>query len=433
MLIYTPQISNRIKYVCQVIFSDVWKISHELTDNFQQFTSFCGPKINYSLSQTDDDLFISQNGLLVEKEIIDQDIAVTKWEGFPIFFQTTNEATLPFDVFSATFYLISRYEEYLPHFRDKYERFIAKESLAYKNSFLNLPLVNIWLKILKRIISKKFPDLKFPAQKFKYISTIDVDNAYCYAEKGLVRSSASFVKSFIDNDQQKIKDRWAVLTGKQKDPFDTFDIQLGLQEKYNIEVVYFILLADYGLNDKNIPVTSRKFRLLIKHLADYAEIGIHPSFASNYKTNSLLKEKKRLIDIVKRSVNRSRQHFLKLSFPFTYRELLNLDIHNDYSMGYSSVPGFRASICTPYHFYDLELESSTSLIIHPFAVMDATFNYYLKSTPKQTLEMIKEIVDLVKSVEGSFISLWHNDTWSEHEQWVGWSQLYAEMLDYIHS
>ena len=421
MLIYTPQISNRIKYVFQVIFTDVWKISFELTDDFEKFTDFSGPKINYSLTKTDDDLFISTSGLLVEKDIVDQDISVTQWEGVPIFFQTSNTSIVPFDIFSATFYLISRYEEYLPHFRD------------HQNSFLLFPLVNVWLKVLQQIISKKFPDLSFPAQKFKYTSTIDIDNAYCYAEKGLVRSSASFVKSFIDNDKQEIKDRWAVLTGKQKDPFDTFDVQLELQQKYNIDVVYFVLLADYGLNDKNIPVTSRKFQLLIKHLSDHAEIGIHPSFASNYNSSSLLIEKNRLIDIVKMSVKSSRQHFLKLSFPFTYRELLNLDIHNDYSMGYSSVPGFRASICTPYHFYDLELESSTSLIIHPFAVMDATFNYYLKSTPKDSLEMIKKMVDVVKSVDGSFMSLWHNDTWSEHENWVGWSQLYAEMLDYIHS
>lgn len=433
MLIYTPQISNRVKYVFQVIFDDVWKIPYELTDDFQKFTDFSGPKINYSLTKTEDDLFVFPSGLLTEKDIVDQDIVVSQWQDVPVFFQTSTNSILPFDIFSAVFYLVSRYEEYLPHFRDHYERFMAKESLAFQNNFLQLPLVNIWLKMFQEIILDKFPDFTFPPQKFKYKSTIDIDNAFCYAEKGLVRSSASFVKSFMENDKHKMKERWAVLTGQQKDPYDTYDLQLSLQKKYNMEVIYFVLLADYGLNDKNIPVTSRKFQLLIKHLSDHAEIGIHPSFASNYNNSSLVVEKSRLMDIVKRPVNSSRQHFLKLSFPFTYRELLNLDITNDYTMGYSSLPGFRASICTPYHFYDLELETSTSLFIHPFQVMDATFNYYLESSPEQSLDLIKKMVDEVKKVDGTFVSLWHNETWSEHEQWLGWSQLYAQMLDYIHS
>ena len=40
-----------------------------------------------------------------------------------------------FDVFSASFYLVSRYEEYLPYVKDMYERFQAENSLAYKHNF----------------------------------------------------------------------------------------------------------------------------------------------------------------------------------------------------------------------------------------------------------------------------------------------------------
>ena len=41
--------------------------------------------------------------------------------------------------------------------------------------------------------------------------------------------------------------------------------------------------------------------------------------------------------------------------------------------------GFRASICTPFYFYDLRIEElSNKLKVHPFSVMDATFKYYLK-------------------------------------------------------
>ena len=99
--------------------------------------------------------------MLTEIEIIDQEINFLKWDDLPIFFSSTNKHTLPFDFFSASFYLVSRYEEYLPHFKDHYDRFMAKESLAYQNDFLHLPLINLWADKLKEQIIKKYPHLIF--------------------------------------------------------------------------------------------------------------------------------------------------------------------------------------------------------------------------------------------------------------------------------
>ena len=100
-------------------------------------------------------------------------------------------------------------------------------------------------------------------------------------------------------------------------------------------------------------------------------------------------------------------------------------------MGYASHLGFRASICTPFYFYDLELESSTIMKVHPFSVMDATLKYYLNLQPEEALENIHKIVDEIKNVNGHFISLWHNETWSNYKDWSGWSYLYEQMLKYI--
>ena len=88
--------------------------------------------------------------------------------------------------------------------------------------------------------------------------------------------------------------------GAEKDPYDTYQLQLQIQKKYNLKVIYFFLLADYGLNDKNISFTKRKFQLLIKRLSDFAKIGIHPSYSSNSNHSKLLKEIKRLETITKK-------------------------------------------------------------------------------------------------------------------------------------
>ena len=110
---------------------------------------------------------------------------------------------------------------------------------------------------------------------------------------------------------------------------------------------------------------------------------------------------------------------------------MELSVSDDYTMGYAAHLGFRASICTPFYFYDLEVESSTKLKVHPFSVMDATLKYYIKSQPNEALSKIQLIIDEVKNVNGHFISLWHNETWSDYKEWKGWIHLYEQMLQYI--
>jgi hypothetical protein len=333
-----------------------------------------------------------------------------------------------FDVFSASFYLVSRYEEYLPFVKDIHQRFQAENSLAYKHDFLQKPLINIWAKSLMQKIKQKHPDLEVIFPTYNYISTIDIDNAFYYLEKGFVRSLAGFFTSLFSFDFNSIQQRFAVLLGKQKDPYDTYDAQLKLQKEYNLKVIYFILLADYGLNDKNISFTKRKFQLLIKRLADYASIGIHPSYGSNTNFAKLPKEIKRLEGITKREVTKSRQHFLKLTLPETYNQLVDFGIRDDYTMGFASAIGFRASICSAYTFYNLDTETILPIKIHPFAVMDATLLYYLKLSPEQSLTQISALIEEVKNVNGTFISLWHNDTFSNYKQWEGWEIVYKEMI-----
>ena len=72
------------------------------------------------------------------------------------------------------------------------------------------------------------------------------------------------------------------------------------------------------------------------------------------------KEKNRLEGITNMQTKRSRQHYLRFSLPETYQQLIDLEIEEDYSMGYASHVGFRASTCTPFYFYDLDFEIQTS-------------------------------------------------------------------------
>ena len=368
-LIYTTTSSPRLKYTFDLVFKAILGIDYTFTHDAQVFISDPNPKMNYSVESFGDELFFYASGLLFEKGIRKQEISVFDWNDTKCFFATHPKYIFPFDPFAAAFYLVSRYEEYLPHQRDRYDRFDAKESLAFEKGFLQKPVINIWAKKIQKIINGKYPQLKFPKRNYQYLSTIDIDNAYAYKEKGLMRTGGALIRSLSKLSFKEIFDRTSVLLGYKDDPYDTYHILNSIQQHNGLTCIYFFLLGDYGENDKNVPSSRKKFQSLIKSIADYSDVGIHPSFGSNADPSKLRNEISRLRKVLKRDVTKARQHFLMLHFPATYRRFIDHDITDDYTMGFSGEVGFRASICTSFYFYDLELEASTKLMIHPFAVM----------------------------------------------------------------
>lgn len=426
ILIYSHKITNRLRYIFNTIFTDILLAEIDFTENTEEFENFNGVKINYSNNKENGGVFFQPSSILFETGITEQNISLFEYNGNKCFFSVGKDSSFPFDLFAASFYLISRYEEYLPHIKDEHERFIASESLADQNNFLNKPLVNIWVNEIANLIEREYNNFKFPERNFTFLSTIDIDNAYAYKNKGALRTAGGFLKSLTDGSSSE---RVKVITGKQPDPFDTFDYQKEIHRQYNISPIYFMLLGDYGVNDKNIPVKNQEFQSLIKSLADYYQIGIHPSYASNNNVEQLAKEIKRLQEITHRNTTKSRQHFLKLILPNTYRNLIENDIEEDYTMGYAEKSGFRASICSPYYFYDLDTEVTTKLKIIPFTVMEATYKYYLNNTPLEALEQITELMREVKNVKGTFVSVWHNESLSDEGIWKGWRTVYEQMLE----
>lgn len=429
ILVYTHQVSSRVRYIFRTLFQQFMNCNVRFTSQVEEFIAYDGIKVSYTKNPLGNELFFRSHSILFEKGISDQDIQVKSWEGKKVFFGQSENSALPFDIFAASFYLLTRYEEYLPHIKDRFQRFPARESLAYQNGFLRIPIIEHWLKDLETVLQDKFPEFSSVSREFKFVNTIDIDNAFCYSEKGALRTFGAAFRSLLKLDVSGFLQRFRVLFGKEKDPYDTFDYLLSLQKKYEFESIYFFLLADYGYNDKNISHTSKKFQSLIKSMSDYAKVGIHPSWASNTDSNQLFVEIKRLEHIVKREITRSRQHFLRLDLPTTYRRVIDLGICEDYTMGYASEVGFRAGTSLPFYFYDLDMELETKLLLRPFAVMDGTLNEYMNLPVDDAQYLVKELMDRVKEVDGVFMSLWHNETVNNNRHWQEWSQVYEFTLE----
>jgi len=428
LLIYSHKVTPRVRYIFKHIFTRTLLIPVDFTSKVEEFVAHNGPKMTYTKTPLGNEFFVKSNDLLFEQGVNDMEIVIQKWDNVPCFFKTGPKSSIPYDIFAASFYLISRYEEYLPHVKDVHGRYTAAQSLAYKYNFLEKPVVDIWAYKFLSVLKEKFPDYDYKERSYEFISTVDIDNAYAYKYKSLIRSVGGFLNDLVHLRVLNVWNRFAVTFNIKKDPFDTFQTILRVKKEQGIKTIFFFLIGDYTTFDTNVSASKTKYRLLIKEMVDYADVGLHPSYFSMNNVAVLKKEKKRLEGIINSPIQRSRQHYLRFSLPETYQHLIDLEVAEDYSMGYASNVGFRASTCTPFYFYDLDFEIQTPLKVFPFALMDTTLNDYMKLTAKQSLGRIRDLKNEVKAVNGTFITLFHNETLSDYLRWKGWQRLYESMV-----
>lgn len=430
ILILTKKVTHRINYIFKLIFKDLAGYEISFTTDKEVFCNFTGIKFSYGIP-LDDRCFFAATSFLFERGIESLDIRVSTYQDtkvlFPVFDPTSQ---LPFDAFAASFYMVSRYDEYMPYKRDKFGRFNAQQSLAFNEGFLEKPVVHYWARMVFEKIQSFFPAFKPIEPHYTFEPTIDIDAAYSYLGKGFIRSTGSYLKSIYYRNWHEIKEHTKVLLKQKNDPFDTYDFILGLQEKYKIKHKVFILFAEYNKNDKNLPISNQRFRRIVQKLADYCDIGIHPSFTSNTLHYLLKQEIDNLSSLLNRDITFSRQHFLKLSFPDTYRNLIELDITDDYTMGYADRIGFRAGICIPYKFFDVDFNMETNFTIHPFMMMDITLKEYMNIPDEQVFDRMKPLIDEVKKVNGTFATLCHNQTFETNETWEKWRAIYEQIIEY---
>ncbi|MDC1321435.1 polysaccharide deacetylase family protein, partial [Flavobacteriaceae bacterium] len=409
ILVYTPKITRRIEYIFKHIFINIIGLEVNFTSKVDVFVSFEGPKLSYAPKKLYNEFYIKSNSILLEQGFSDVDIDVKNWEDSKCFFYNEN-GTIPFDIFAASFYLISRYEEYLPHLKDVYGRFSFQESIAHKNNFIEDPVIDIWAYKLKDSLCSFFPNIIFNDRKFKLKTIIDVPSVYYYKNKGFLRTIGGVFTDLIRFNPKNIYSRFLVIFRLQKDPYDTFNWIINKQKQVTDKFLFFFLVGKFSTYDKNISLVKQPFINIIKFVSDYSKIGLKLSFFALSNLDILKNEKTDIESITNRDLTISRNSFSKVNLPINYRNLIKLNIREDYTMGYVNKIGFRASTCTPFLFYDIDNDIQTPLLINPYNLMDYSLlkiNSFLDKKEK-VIALIKK----VKSVNGTFTSVFHNYSFS---------------------
>jgi hypothetical protein len=428
ILIYSHTLSNRFKYVTELIFKSVLNINYELTVDLEHFHSSEIPKIAYIQKAIDTNPFIQSHEILFETDI-NKELPITcnEYTDYPKFFESNTSDLLGYDLFAMVFYFASRYEEYLPTLNDNHKRFQAEKSISFKHHCLQKPFLNQAILDFSIKLKHIYPSLAFKKRAFNFLSTIDIDNAFAYSNKGLTRNLAGFINDLFRLRFKDLLVRIISNLNEKKDPYNTFDFINQMSDETKTALHYFVLISDYSDYDKNPKFTNSNFQNLLKSLSEKFSIGLHPSYYSSTILEKIEIEKKRLHTIINQPVTSARCHFLRINFPETYRTFIKQGITDDYTMIYASQCGFRTGLCMPYKWFDLEHNEQTELNIHTSVIMEGTLRDYNELNAKKALETSFELLSEVKKYGGEFISIFHNDSLKKNN--TEWIDLYKSILN----
>ncbi len=428
-LVYTLP-SPRVRYTFKQLLERIIGLEVVFTNEIEQFVAHSGPKCSYGEEALGQELFFKTSGLLFDHGI-DETLKpeVTYFEKIPEFFSVKHpKAAINFDVFSASFYLLSRYEEYVPHSKDAYG-FPATESLAFKEGFLQLPIVDIWATQLKGILKKRFPEIKFQEKKAEVELICEVKEAYAFRKKGWFRNFEGYISDLGSLQIKRIIQRSKVLFKLEKDPFQVYNYMINTARKNQATLRFFFGLGNYSYHEKSVNYQSQTYQRLIKSIADYCGIGIRFSLDGLEEERTLKTEQKRFEKITHREAKTSFCQYAKLNLPTTYRNLIEQEVTTDYSMGYLNHAGFRAGTCSPFFFYDLEYEIQTPLKIIPFCMSENAFLGF-KSAFKAE-EAASKIVTDVLNVNGKMVIHFYNHlldkTSKRYEFWQSMYQYFVKL------
>lgn len=342
----------------------------------------------------------------------------------PVIQREGEKITLPVDVFGSAFFMLSRYEEVVTKDRDAHNRFPAWASIAYKQGFLDRPVVDEYVEILWTAMIELWPNLKRKQHEFRMLVSCDVDSALRF--RGSVRD---FVRTL---GRDLIKQRSASLAVRNISAairtwlgyLDADPHWYGL--KWIMEVnekagnrVAFYFIPEVTDTKKDNPVSNddSRVRAMLREMARRGhEIGVHPGY-DTYKNEKVMGHSigrfKQVMteEGINQSIFGGRQHFLRWETPTTARFLAQNNLDYDTSLGFADRPGFRSGTCREYLFFDILERKELDIYERPLIVMECTViadKYMGLGYAPESISLMMNYKSICEKFSGNFSLLWHN-------------------------
>lgn len=337
------------------------------------------------------------------------------------------------DIIASTFFMLTRWEEYVSNEKDEFNRFPDQSSLLYKNNYTHRPLVNEYLDYLRLLLSSLSSTPIEYNRNYQLHITHDVDEIY------RLKPFSKFIKVLggdlinrksIGQFFKTISKKFNVLVNDENDPSDTFDYLMDISEKYgNVSKFYFIP-GESGEKDFRYSISSKSVKNIIgKIKSRNHKVGIHPSLETNGNEVNFDMEVSRLSNVYKENITEGRHHYLAFQVPFTWRYWDKNKIKYDSSLGYRNGAGFRCGFCYDFPVFDI-LERKVLLTRElPLTLMEVGLTHAKKS-PEEFLSIAVELANTVKKHKGDFVLLWHNNNLN-HPFYQKYGNIYESLISKI--
>lgn len=389
---------------------------------------------DYFFSRIKENNFLSKDNIPKKISIFNQikGLEVPIIFGENILETTSTEYILHLDIISSSFFMLSRWEEYVLGKYDKHNRVSGKDSLAYKNNFLNKPVVNYYIEILNYLL-KKIGVYSNLQKRYKVIPTHDVDYI-SVNDLSTFRVFRTFVGDLLFRKKlifafNAMIEFFAAKSGFSRDFYDQFNYLMDISEKKGLQSIFFFMNDSHHIYDNTYKLDSPKTKKVINRIKERNHLlGIHPNYESFKSSKKIQKHLKNLENISKTKICFSRNHYLKYETPSSGIEISKTSVKVDFTLGYHDVPGFRSGICYEYPFYDFINGKTLNLINMPLIYMDVTpLTYQKKFEEKTILTTVLDLKNEIQKFQGNFTILWHNSSFN-NRFWKKEPRIYEKII-----
>ncbi len=352
--------------------------------------------------------------------------------------KANNGYLINYDIIGLMYWMFNRLEEVGRKDLDQYERFSSASSHAFKYGYLERPIVDEWLDILKQVMKRIWPSLKFYNHQFqiKVSHDVDVPSRYIFRNTfGLLRSMVGDVLKRGDYSNAFLAP-WVRLKSHaelpKNDPLNTFDWIMDQSEKHNLKsAFYFICGKTHSHRDADYEIEHPAIRSLMRTIHKRGhEIGLHPSYNTYLNPDTVVKEARKLRKIcdeeaIKQQEWGGRMHYLRWKHPTTLHGWEAVGMNYESTLSYADHAGFRCGTCFEYPAFDPVTDKQLNLRIRPLIAMDVTVSGYMGlSFTSAAYDKFTELKNACRAVDGTFTLLWHNNQLETKQQ----KELYNSLL-----
>jgi len=438
MIIQIP--NNNIlerKYIIDVLFSEFFGIDCEIEtyDDKNYIIKFQDKEIEIKDAFFDnfrEELSYLKKENIPEKVIFSENQFIPE-ANIPIIYGNSdievaeNKIFCGIDIFASSFFMLTRWEEYVISEKDKHGRIPDELQLSVRNNFHERPVVNEYLEMLRNMF--RFLGIEIENKhQYKAKITHDVDFFARYDKfSKLIKAAGGdiFKRKNFKKSVNTFKTYFQIKKGKTNDPYDTFDYLINLSEKAGLKSRFYFIPAMIGEEDAQYNITDEQaVKTMAKIQSKGHIVGIHGAYRSYNNEDLFNKELKRFPEGIK--ITEGRQHYLRFDNPETWQIQENAGLKFDGTMSFINHVGFRAGTCYNYSLFNILTRKKLELKECPLIFMEQAAR---KKYPDKELFFSKFAIlrNRVKKYEGNFVILWHNNNFNIDE-WEDYKEIYEHII-----